>query len=197
MVRIPPTVDMSDPMWNNNTGTDNDVLKIIFASSAFSRDKADLLVEEVDKLKRKYSLSIIGVDKTEYLRMFPNQMSIIDNNSDIRFYGRLSHIETIDHIKESDYLCFFRDVNRMTMCGFPTKFVEAKSCGIPVITNDTSDIALFMDDADVLIDSITDIDELVPVLENLNCAKSTSNNVFDYHHYIDEVNRVCSGICMV
>ena len=35
---------------------------------------------------------------------------------------------------------FLRDDNRVTKAGFPTKFVESISAGVPVITNKTSDL---------------------------------------------------------
>ena len=47
-------------------------------------------------------------------------------------------------MKNCDALIFFRDDTIVSKAGFSTKFVEATACGVPVITNLTSDINYYL-----------------------------------------------------
>ncbi len=62
----------------------------------------------------------------------------------IDWKGRIPHNEALDLLKKSDYSIFLRDTNLVTTAGFPTKFVEALSCGIPVLTNRNSNLADYL-----------------------------------------------------
>jgi hypothetical protein len=57
----------------------------------------------------------------------------------ILFKGRVSHAEALNEINKAEYVVFIRDVNLTNVVG-STKFVEAISCGTPVLSNSTSNI---------------------------------------------------------
>ena len=56
------------------------------------------------------------------------------------FHGKVSNLEARNKISKADFSILFRNVNKMTSAGFPTKVSESISCGTPVITNSTSDL---------------------------------------------------------
>tara|TARA_B100001094_G_C18076443_1_gene742863 strand:+ start:1 stop:705 length:705 start_codon:yes stop_codon:yes gene_type:complete len=122
----------------------------VYAGSPGIRHKKDGLPYaiqsflELSKLGYDFNLKIIGVTSNEYCKAANVSKKIFETNTKIKFYGMLPHSDVINHLQQADFAIFFRDVNRNTMAGFPTKFAESLSNGIPVITNPTSDIESFI-----------------------------------------------------
>jgi glycosyltransferase involved in cell wall biosynthesis len=110
-----------------------------------SKDFVNSMIEGLSKVKEKgykFKLIIVGIKKDEFLLYFPDYFKILNFlDSDIDFLGRQPHLKTLELIKKSDYSLLIRPNNRVSNAGFPTKIVEAVSCGTPPITNITSDIA--------------------------------------------------------
>ncbi|PCI05315.1 MAG: hypothetical protein COB78_01520 [Hyphomicrobiales bacterium] len=67
-------------------------------------------------------------------------------NDTIRFLGRIPHAEALDLMRSSDFLVFFRPDNSVSNASFATKYIEAATLAIPVTTNDTSDLGLYLKD---------------------------------------------------
>ena len=61
--------------------------------------------------------------------------------------GKLPH-DAVGVLKAADFSMFVRDRNRVSEVGFPTKYAEAATCGIPVLTNRTSDIGDYLVDGE-------------------------------------------------
>ena len=61
-------------------------------------------------------------------------------NEQVVFNGRQPHKVVLDNIVISDFTIFLRDVTRVTLAGFPSKFSESITYGTPVITNLISNI---------------------------------------------------------
>ena len=99
---------------------------------------------ELSSLGYDFSLKIIGITADEYCKATRISREVLDNNTKIKFYGKLHHSDVISNLQQSDFSIFFREKNRVTMAGFPTKFAESLANGIPVITNPTSDIESFI-----------------------------------------------------
>lgn len=127
----------------------NDVIIYTYAGSPginFKKDRLDILFKAFLKLKEKtnnFVFNVIGVEggfsKDKQI------IKIIDLLGDnINFFGRLPHNETIEILKKSDYTVFARDVNKVSKVGFPTKVFEAFKYGIPIITNNTSDLTNYI-----------------------------------------------------
>lgn len=62
--------------------------------------------------------------------------------------GHVPHEVIADIVRASDFTTFLRKPTRSNQAGFPTKFVESLSLGVPVITNSTSDIGLYLTDGE-------------------------------------------------
>lgn len=198
VICVPPLVDKSELKWKNQYINEvNDKITIVYAGSPGNKDKINYIIEAMYSINEPFKLNLIGITKNEYLRINPQHSELLQFlKGNIQFSGRLSHLETIECIKKADFFCFFRDQNVVSMAGFPTKFGESISCGIPVITNKTSDLS------DYLIDSVNgyfiEIDSIKSIrTEMLNLIKLNTNkilqmkeycytsNLFDYKDYIN------------
>ena len=85
------------------------------------------------------------------------------------------------------------------MAGFPTKFVESVTCGIPVITSDTSDLKSYLADSKLgyIIPKLNDgeLDELLSSILDMESDKILQMkkfckdfNGFHYKNYSHELN---------
>lgn len=114
--------------------------------------------------------------------------------------GRIEHSKVLPIIKKADFYIFLREVNRVNMAGFPTKYVEAMSLGTPVITNKTSDLQTYMDNGVngffINTDDKLDQDEFDSILnmsasDLLDMKKNFKDqNIFDYNNYIEEFSKL-------
>lgn len=141
-VIIPPVVDITDEKWINKKSS-NSKLKLAYVGSpGKTKDKLDVIVRAVSECKyENVKLYIAGITKEEYLVY--NSYKNIDSQK-VEFLGKLSHEKALQVVKDSDYTIFFRKVSKVSLAGFPTKFVESISCGVPVITNNTSDLSNYI-----------------------------------------------------
>ena len=141
---LPPLVDLEEKKWMDITNVNINSLEpitFIYAGQIGGhKDQLDEIIDILIDLKLKFNLNfnlkLVGITKEDYLKNICNRK--IDPS--LIFYGRLSHTDTLKEVKSSDFVLFFREINRVNMAGFPTKFVEAVTCGVPVITNKTSDL---------------------------------------------------------
>ena len=58
----------------------------------------------------------------------------------ILFLGRVSQDLIPAYYKNADFMVLLRETTRKNMAGFPTKFAESMTAGVPVIANVTSDL---------------------------------------------------------
>lgn len=106
------------------------------------KDRLDLIVDWFIELSNRhipYKFIIIGLSKETYCENIPWQKKQLEIIPEIVFKGRLLHSETLELVKNSDYMITYRDKNPMTEAGLPTKVVESVSLGTPVIMNDVGD----------------------------------------------------------
>jgi len=108
-------------------------------------DKVILLLGRVYEVKTNFVLNIYGLTRDNYLSVFPEHENILTKLSNhIFFHGRKTHLEIIQFTKESDYTIFLREIDRVVESGFPSKFSESISCGVPVIVNPISNIVPYI-----------------------------------------------------
>src|SRR5690606_35967470 len=107
------------------------------------KDRLDKIIEALSIIKLKenipFKFLIIGITLKEFETSF--NCSIPENiRQDIAFLGRLPHVQVLKLVNDSHYQIFVRDNSLVNKAGFPTKFVEAITCGTPVLSNDSSNI---------------------------------------------------------
>jgi len=132
---------------------DPDCVTLLYAGSPFNlnskkvdknkvKDRLDEIILLLSKTKsKKFELNIYGLTKKQYLCVYPEHEKLLFALSkQVAFNGRRPHEEIIANIKACDFTIFFREVDRVTEAGFPSKFSESITCGTPVITNLISNI---------------------------------------------------------
>ena len=126
--------------------------------------------------------------------MHGEDSAFLRENQDIIFHGRISHMEALEIIKRANYSCFFRIPDRVTTAGFPTKFSEAISCGTPVITNRSSNIADYLSGENgYLVDNLTN-EAISSVIDAAKPNKNTDTQLFDYRQYEAEMKRFLDDV---
>jgi len=203
VVLLPPLIDKNNPKWSNTNYKPNQICELIYAGSPGdgNKDKLDLILKALAEVKKRetrdFRLTIIGLSEEQYISSFG--IESIPNNikNDILFKGRLSHLDTINAIKTADYSIFIREKRLVTLAGFPTKFVEAISCGTPVLTNGSSNIEDYLIEGEngYLLD-LYDFKTLTKTLEHAisqspekilsmkNFCKNS--NLFDFNNFTND-----------
>lgn len=201
-IYIPPLVNKNDLKWQlqeNNQKNDN-IIRLVYAGSpGKNKDKINKIVDFLYKSNGiKLELNIIGINRNEFIAMYPEFKDILYKMSkQLIFYGRIEHQKVLSILKEMDFSIFFREINRVTMAGFPTKFVESMSCGVPVITTKTSDLDLYLtegvngfwieEDIDKSLKKIfktTSIDDLKKLKVNIDDER------FNFVNYIEDFKNI-------
>ena len=192
VVCVPPLTDLSDPKWENTGAKSTDTLYLAYAGSPGTKDRIDLLIGALKSVQRKYQLDIVGIDKETYLSMHGEDAEFLEKNESIIFHGRVSHLMALDIVKHANYSCFFRVPDRVTTAGFPTKFTEAVSCGTPVITNRSSNIADYLTTGNgYLVDELT-CEAISKLIECVDYCVDTDTKLFDYREYEAEMKEFLS-----
>lgn len=158
VVLIPPLTSFEDkPTLESAKGR----IRLIYTGQPFaldgrkakanrSKDRLDLAIYYLHKLGHEeldYVFDIYGLTRDQYLSVVPQLTNILkDLGNRVRFQERISHELVLKEIISSDFSVLIRDDNRVTRAGFPTKLVESISCGTPVITTRTSNIADYIHD---------------------------------------------------
>ncbi len=196
-VRIPPLVDKEELKWKKEVEEATPYLTITYSGSpGKSKDRLDLIIKHLAFIELDYKLilNIVGITKQQFIENYPDMEEIISGGrNEIVFWGRLSHIDSINIVKKSDFFVFLRDQNKVSSAGFPTKFVESISLGVPILTNKTSNIDEFFTDG--ITGYWIDINDeqcfysvLNKDIDNLKSMKANINtNLFDYHNYIEQM----------
>ena len=148
-INIPPLTDTTEDKWEKNIITVSNKKNIIYVGTPFclvtkkQKDRIDHLITALLEFENKYKFvfHIVGSTKEDFLTYYPNFVEKLEGKDNlIKFYGKLSHKDAITKLKECDYSIFVRDNTLTNTAGFPTKFSEAISCGVPVLTNKNSNV---------------------------------------------------------
>jgi glycosyltransferase involved in cell wall biosynthesis len=203
VLRVPPLVDLGEEKWGvRYKKTINDKLRFLYSGSPGKhKDKVNKLVEVLYSLKEyeNYELTVIGLTVDDYLDYYPEHKEKLNTLGErIAFMGRVSHTKSIEQLAKSDFSIFIRESNRLSNAGFPTKFVESISCGIPVITTKTSDLGMYLVDnfngfylSDKIDESVNKLKDIIQLNQSevsrlkMNCFDSLD---FDYGSYIGMFN---------
>ncbi|SHK36884.1 Glycosyltransferase involved in cell wall bisynthesis [Marinobacter antarcticus] len=200
IVQVPPTVDLINispsDLYRNQNST-----KFVYAGTPGSKDALSSIIAAVfkaDALGERVEFHIAGVPIDRLVDFLPST----DNNSDfvgrvVKCHGVLSHMDTMNLVRTSDYSIILRPDKRSIQAGFPTKFVESMAVGTPVIANLTSDLGRYLKDGfNGFVCPNSDIDSLVEVIKRCSqyndreCmrlrARETAESYFAPEVYSDE-----------
>lgn len=141
-VVIPPLVATNlSTTYNINN---NEILSLIYAGNIGNKDSLLQIIQVVDKLslENKIKFDIFGPTKEEIQKKY--NINII--NKSINIHGEIKQEKINSFISKADFTIFTRPDTHCNRYGFPSKFVESLSLGVPVATNITSDIGLYLKD---------------------------------------------------
>lgn len=205
VIFLPPLVDAEEKKWQGLKEVKE--LQLTYAGSPGNgnKDRLDTIIDTLskvkDKLKRKIQLKIIGLSLDQFKTNFAAYTIPENIKDDVVFLGRVPHIEAVSRVQQACFSIFFRENNIINTAGFPTKFVESISCGTPVITNNSSNLADYL--ADEAFGKIIDLKDrskmeatLLEVLslpfEQINQMKKQCflSQKFHYKNYIEEFQKL-------
>lgn len=202
-INIPPLIDGKEDKWKNSIQYKPNTIRIFSyvgsPGTAKEKDRLDIVIDAFNKIKsngHKFKLNIAGITKKNFGEIYPDYKNMVNTmNNEIRFLGRLSHMESIRILKESDFSIFARLENKVTRAGFPTKLGESYACGVPVVTNPTSNILRFLINGkngyiakDCFVDSLKDTIEDALITNDDALVKMhdycKNNNELEYRKFI-------------
>jgi Glycosyltransferase len=191
VVLIPTLVDTSEEKWHNPYQKSEKVLRLVYAGNPGLKDRLDTLILALLRVNRPYVLDIVGITEEQFLHYYPGLRQKLAGTDTILFHGRVSHQKALEYVKKANYSCFFRDNNRVSNAGFPTKLAEALTCGTAVFTNQTGDISQYVNSANGIV--IKDATEQ-SIREGLVAASMYLHpgiraSIFDYHAYCSTFKR--------
>ena len=188
-VIIPPTVDLSDEKWNLESNRDDKHISFVYAGVPIAlKEKLDTIVKafETAHLSKRFILNIVGVTEQQFRKMYGWDTTI---SKSIKFWGRIDHKKVIEIVKTSDWAIILRDNNRVVKAGFPTKLVEAISCGTPVIINEFSNVSDYIgQDNGIIVENYQELVDAITV--SCDRISNIDRTLFDYHCYLDELRNL-------
>lgn len=194
LIQLPPLVDKQEKKWQiQPRNRKDDKVNLVYIGTGSIKDRLDKIIKGINQAgSDRFHLDVIGINKNQYYNIYQNSVDF--SSMDIVFHGRLPHQEALEYLMSADFQIFFRDDIRVNNAGFPTKFVESMSAGIPVITNRISNIDDYIKNgANSFMIEHPDDDEICEVLKKVSNLSRTEidlikNNClkddFDYRNYI-------------
>jgi len=146
LVVIPPLVDINDEIWHQKPENHEGIFEFCFAGIPDGKKESlDKVVEAFCNINKKNThLRIIGITENDFNNIYPDCFIPKNVRNKITFMGRLSHSETIRYVLGCDCYIFIRRSDKRNNAGFPTKFAESFTCGVPIITTDVSDVGKYI-----------------------------------------------------
>lgn len=212
-VRLPFVLDTTRPEWQR--GPVHDPIRpahLIYSGSpglGMYKDRLPVMIASLARLAnagQDFRISIAGVTELQYLETVPEHRAQLDQlGGRLQFLGRIPHTESLSLLRSADFSVFFRQPNRVSNTGFATKYVEAATLGVPVISNPTSDLPLYLRDGEngIMARSIADADvddalrraiSLTPEQRATMVAACRAENPFDMRAWQGEAREFLENL---
>lgn len=148
VVRVPPLIDPAE-FAARRPAVDDTRLRLVYAGMPGTKDLLDQVaraVIAVDPQGERLVLEVVGVDAGGLAALVGCAPDALPRC--LRAHGRVAHARSIDLVRTADFTVFLRRINRVSTCGFSTKFVESLALGTPVIANHSGDLAQHLRDGE-------------------------------------------------
>ncbi len=138
-IKIPPLIDFTVATPKQS---ESESIEIIYAGSPGNKDNIKDIVGSMQKYEalKRINFNVVGISREQFTCKWPN----VSFNNNIKFYGRVPFEVINDFYAKADFSIIIRPGLRYANAGFPTKFVESLSFGVPVITTRTSDLTDYL-----------------------------------------------------
>lgn len=202
IIRMPPLVDAQNSIWNQSiVSKPNGGITFTYTGvPGKEKDRLDLIIKALSDpeiCSFNFSFSFVGITKDEFLRDYPKLSDCLFSlREKVSFMGRLLHKESIFELLSSDYTVIVRDQTRKNNAGFPTKFVEAVTCGTKIVVNNFSDISSYYSkDIMVMLEDLSIDSFRKAFLLCLQTGKSSHRRIemFDYRKHTNEFSAFIKG----
>lgn len=209
-ILLPPLVDKSESKWPLSIKTLLETKEFTYVGSPGSglqKEYFDLIIEAFSSLEENcnFKFNIIGVSREEVKgKSISISRNIEKLANKITFFDKVDNSRCISMINTSHFFIFMRPESILSKSGFPTKFVESITSGTPVLTNKTSDLNDYLiegkngfwlennlNSVTAIIRSCIDMDDYDILQMKRFCLES---DVFDYHRYLDQMNRFLKNL---
>lgn len=205
LLRLPPLVDTGAPIWNQEL-IPTDAFEFCFAGTIDNKEKLETVISAFAALEEDNTLlRIIGIRQDDFLMSHPECGEDIRRAGErIIFMGRLSHEETVRHVLSCGAYVFVREPSLRNEAGFPTKFAEAHTCGVPVITTDVSDVGTYFHKAGEAQNGILlhecSRNEILSAMKTVSASGRNGERKplsmdFDYRSYMNDTKDWLKRIC--
>lgn len=148
---LPPLCDHSEAKWNATIEDDRikpfDGITLIYAGKPAKKDCVHTVINVVNKMVQEgkpIRFMILGITREIYLERYSVVLDSKELHENILFLGSVSQDLIPAYYRNADFMVLLREANRKNMAGFPTKFAESMSAGVPVIANTTSDLGSYI-----------------------------------------------------
>lgn len=183
-------------------------VQFMYAGQPGKKDNLHMVIEAFYLLnqyeKKNCKLHIVGCTKEQVISSGVSIKYIEKLGEQLQFYGRIPHEKVLEMLVIMDFTLLMRSPElRYAKAGFPTKVAESLSRSTPVISNITSDLALYLIDGyNALVVEEYSVNSLKKALERslkldvnkraVLCknALHVAKNKLDYKHFIDQLKNV-------
>lgn len=105
-----------------------------------SKDRVDWCVKAFAKNAPSHArFDIFGISYEDFVELYPGNEEPAQDER-ITFHGFCDNKTCLHAIARADFSVFARIISQPTMAGFPTKFSECLTMGVPSVTTPTSDL---------------------------------------------------------
>lgn len=169
LIRIPPLVDLKDEKWTRTNDVQqkiDDKIVIIYAGDPGKKDILKLVLDALEVINSKevkVIFKIIGINENDLKNILVETYV----PSFVNCIGRIKMDEVPFHYHNASYSILIRENKRYANAGFSTKLVESLCCGVPIITNSTSDIKKYVSNENGYILRELTIKELIDVFNSI------------------------------
>lgn len=149
-VLVPPQVVMEDYLPHKKTPLPP--LRLFYAGYyAKNKDYLDVMLDGLMSLanseRSEITCTLLGLNRSAFMEKVPRAQYYIDGlQESLHIVGKVSKQEVDERLSEAHFLILMRPDSRYSRAGFPSKVPEAMAAGVPVITNMTSDLELYIKD---------------------------------------------------
>jgi glycosyltransferase involved in cell wall biosynthesis len=194
VIRVPILIEQDNELDSGKTclclesGTR---INLIYAGYAGKKESLGNLIQALRVLNNSkwiFVFHILGMTEKEVKWLYGDNLEQY-----IIAYGKVNRITVQQFLSQADFSVLFRPDKRFANAGFPTKFTESLSAGLPVIANLTSDLHLYLKDSyNGFIAENDTIESIIKVLKRISIldrnsiqalklnAKASAIENFDY-----------------
>lgn len=210
IIRVPPLIGSGPelgPFGPRKRGVRG--ITLVYAGSPGRKELLQEICAGVAAARRKgidVSFEIVGMSLAQLTSGAGRHGSTRAEFEGVVCHGRLPRSEAMRIVAASDYTVLLRPRQRFADAGFPSKLVESLSLGVPVLANETSDIAEYLRDGvdGFLLSAPTAaaLEEAILRAAALSSeereamranARSRARECFDFRRYIDMLDEFLSS----